>query len=219
MHTSSSRKLTLLNPLNLHFAALALLFIVNAYLLVQLVFLWQKVRSNDARAIAQQQIALETAKVGAEPLRGLDTKLADATHDADAFYTHRLPATDSEVLTELGAITKQHNVKLTRGQYLPAPVLAGTAGELTEMRIDASLSGDYRPLVQVINALERDRMFFLINGVSLSGQQTGTVNLRLSLTTYLRGHVIGDNAQGSAQSTSGEIGPQASAAAGEVSPR
>jgi hypothetical protein len=41
--------------------------------------------------------------------------------------------------------------------------------------------------VQFINALERDKMFFVIDGVTLNGQQSGTVNLRLRLTTYLRG--------------------------------
>ena len=60
------------------------------------------------------------------------------------------------------------------------------AGELTEVRIDASLSGDYRPLVEFINSLERDKMFFVIQGETLTGQQSGTVNLRLRLTTYER---------------------------------
>jgi hypothetical protein len=52
--------------------------------------------------------------------------------------------------------------------------------------MDASLSGDYRPLVLFVNGLERDKTFFLINGVTLTGQQSGTVGLRLRLTTYLR---------------------------------
>ncbi len=52
--------------------------------------------------------------------------------------------------------------------------------------MDARLSGDYRPLVEFLNALERDKSFFLIDGVGLTGQQSGTVNLRLRLTTYLR---------------------------------
>ena len=56
-----------------------------------------------------------------------------------------------------------------------------------EQRIDARLSGDYRPLMQFLNSLERDKMFFVIDGVTLTGQQSGTVNLRLRLTTYLRG--------------------------------
>jgi len=68
----------------------------------------------------------------------------------------------------------------------PVPVLAGTAGAVTEIRMDASLSGDYRPLVLFINGLERDKMFFMIQSLTLTGQQSGTVGLRLRLTTYLR---------------------------------
>jgi type IV pilus assembly protein PilO len=57
---------------------------------------------------------------------------------------------------------------------------------LTEVKMDVSVSGDYRPIVQFINALERDKVFFLINTINLTGQQTGQVNLRIRLTTYLR---------------------------------
>ena len=55
--------------------------------------------------------------------------------------------------------------------------------------MDASLSGDYRPLVLFVNSLERDKMFFLITGVTLTGQQSGTVGLRVRVTTYLRSPV------------------------------
>jgi type IV pilus assembly protein PilO len=92
-------------------------------------------------------------------------------------------------------LTKKQGVRLTRSQDIYPPVLVGSAGELTEMRIDASLSGDYRPLVQFINSLERDKMFFLIDTVTLTGQQSGTVNLRLHLKTYLRGRVAQDDTQ------------------------
>jgi hypothetical protein len=65
------------------------------------------------------------------------------------------------------------------------PVLSGDYA-LTELHMDASVSGDYRPIVEFINSLERDKMFFLVNRINLSGQQTGMVNLRIRLTTYLR---------------------------------
>jgi type IV pilus assembly protein PilO len=64
-------------------------------------------------------------------------------------------------------------------------VLSGR-DELTEESIDASVSGDYRPIVQFINAVERDKVFFVITGINLTGQQTGQVNLRIRMTTYLR---------------------------------
>jgi hypothetical protein len=64
--------------------------------------------------------------------------------------------------------------------------MAGSAGALTEVRMDASLSGDYRSLMLFINGLERDKMFFLVRSVTLTGEQGGTVGLRLGLVTYLR---------------------------------
>jgi type IV pilus assembly protein PilO len=160
-----------LSPLNLHFAGVGLLVLVNVYLLAHMAFLWQAASSNNEDAVAQQKITLKTAEVAAQPLRGLDAKLERATTEADKFYEQRLPGTVSEVLAELGALTKKQGVRLIRSQDVYAPVLLGSAGELTEMRIDAGLSGDYRPLVQFINSLERDKMFFVIDSVTLTGQQ------------------------------------------------
>jgi hypothetical protein len=89
------------------------------------------------------------------------------------------------VLSELGHLTQKSGVRLANVQYAQNPVLSG-ANALTELHMDASVSGDYRPIVEFINGLERDKMFFLVNGINLSGQQTGMVNLRIRLITYLR---------------------------------
>jgi hypothetical protein len=102
-------------------------------------------------------------------------------------------------------------VKLIRVQYAYVPVLPGTAGELTEARMDASLSGDYRPLVLFVNSLERDKMFFLITGVTLTGQQSGTVGLRVRLTTYLRSPV---GTESSEKTVAGADGAAADGGAG-----
>jgi hypothetical protein len=195
-----------LSPLNLHWAGVGLLAVVNLYLLVQMGLLWQSASNHNADAMAEQRITLRTAEIAAQPLRGLDAKLERATAEADRFYQRRLPASDSEVAAELGTLTGAQHVRLARAGYTHTPVLTGSAGELTEVRIDASLSGDYRPLVQFINTVERDKMFFVIDGVTLTGQQTGTVNLRLRLTTYLRGVVIGAEPEAAAE-TAASGGP------------
>jgi type IV pilus assembly protein PilO len=177
----------LLSPLNLHWAGVGLLALVNLYLIVQMLFLWHASSRYNASAVAQQKVDRTIAASAVLPLRGLDGKLATATAESDRFYRDRLPESDSQVAAELGALTKKTGVRLAGAQYMHAPVLSGSAGELTELRIDARLSGDYRPLMLFLNSLERDKMFFVIKGVTLTGQQTGTVNLRLRLTTYLRG--------------------------------
>jgi hypothetical protein len=177
----------LLNLLNLHFAGVAVLVLVNLYLLVHMAFAWRAANSQNAAALADQTVAMKTAEIAKRPLEGLDAKLAQTTKDADKFYKQRLPFANSQVYAELGALAKKQGVKLGRVQYAdPVLVLAGTAGAVTEARMDASLSGDYRPLVLFINGLERDKMFFMIQSVTLTGQQSGTVGLRLRLTTYLR---------------------------------
>jgi type IV pilus assembly protein PilO len=180
----------LLNLLNLHFAGVAVLGLLNLYLLVHMAITWRAANSQNAAALADQTVAMKTAEIAKKPLEGLDEKLAQATKDADRFYKQRLPFANSEVYAELGALAKKQGVKLTRVQYAdPVPVLAGTAGAVTEVRMDSSLSGDYRPLVLFINGLERDKMFFMIQNLTLTGQQSGTVGLRLRLTTYLRSPV------------------------------
>jgi len=187
------RKLATLR--NLHIAGAVVLGLVNLYLLVHMAFAWRAANGDNAQALADQTVAMKTAEIARQPLEGLDEKLAQATKDADKFSKQRLPFADSEAVAELGALAKKQGVKLTRANYAYAPVLEGTAGELTEAKMDVSLSGDYRPLVLFVNALERDKMFFLITGMTLTGQQSGTVGLRLRLTTYLRSPVGTENTE------------------------
>ena len=183
---SSDRIRALLKPLNLYYAGVALLALLNLYLLIQIGFAWNTAHSHDENALAQQRVAVKTAEIAKKPLEGLDGKLATATEQANSFYRKRLPYAYSQVAGELGALARKQDVKLTRVQYAESPVLEDGKSALTEVRMDASLSGDYRPLVLFVNGLERDKLFFLINGVTLTGQQSGTVGLRLRLTTYLR---------------------------------
>ena len=76
-------------------------------------------RSNyNADAMAQQRKELKAAGIAAEPLRGLDAKLARATEEADRFSRDRLPATDSEMVAELGELTKKAGVRLAGATYV-----------------------------------------------------------------------------------------------------
>lgn len=181
----TARARALLTAINLHYAGVVALLAVVLYMAVHLLFLSQSLKSHDADALNRQRTLLTTARLQAQPLRGLDSKITASTEDADAFYRERLPYAYSQVLAELGHLYQKSNVRLANVQYAQVPVLSG-ANALTELHMDASVSGDYRPVVEFINGLERDKTFFVINGINLSGQQTGVVNLRIHLTTYLR---------------------------------
>jgi type IV pilus assembly protein PilO len=206
------RARAVVTALNLHFAGVGILVLVNLYLLIHLGLTWSVAHSQDADALAQQRVQLKTAQIAALPLQGLDDKLVKSTKQADQFYQRRLPYAESQVLHELGALAKQDNVRLQGVQYLHSAVAED--GSLTGLQMDARLSGDYRPLVEFLNGLERDKSFFLIDGVGLTGQQSGTVNLRLRLTTYLRTPRGDEKADVVPSASAAELGTSEPGAAG-----
>jgi len=60
-------------------------------------------------------------------------------------------------------------------QYTQGP----PGSEVTEISMDAGISGTYPQIMRFVNSLERDQTFFVIRAMALAGQQSGLVNLRL----------------------------------------
>jgi hypothetical protein len=171
------------NLLNVHIAAVAVLAIANLVFLVQLGLAWHTLREDRPEQLALKQTDLRMAELQARPLRNLPERVTDSTKGAEHFYDARVPGADSAILSELGALATKAKVRMSRGQYSFAPVLR----DVTEVRMDESVSGEYADVVRFINSVERDKMFFVINGLTLTGQQGGLVNLRFKVTTYLHG--------------------------------
>lgn len=174
--------LSWLTPLNLHLLGAVLLALVTLYLTVHALVLWSRGGNAGEEAISAARSGKLAAEMSARPLRGLDGKLKLASEQADKFYKTRLPYAYSDVAEELGVLKKQYNVRLSRVQYLQS----ASANGLSEVRMDAQVTGDYSSLAHFLNALERDHSFFVISALGLSGQQTGQVNLRIQMRTYLR---------------------------------
>jgi hypothetical protein len=141
--------------------------------------------SSDARKQEIQQLTMEqrqkTKQV--EPLRGLDKKIVLANEQIDKFYNERLPNRESAINEELGKLAASNGVKITQAKYdAKEPESVG----LAPVYIEANCQGDYLQLVRFINALERNKTFFVVNNVLLGDAQGGAVKLQLKLETYLR---------------------------------
>ncbi len=171
-----------LSPVNLHMAGAVALLLLCIYFGVRLFMLSGStgVAGDEAIVVAQSRVA--AANLAAKPLRGVDGKLAASDEEAQKFYKDRLPYAYSDVATQLGALAKASNVRLSRASY----VRAASANDVTELRIDASVAGDYRSLAEFINGLERSKSFFLVENLALSGAQNGLVNLQLRIGTWIR---------------------------------
>src|ERR1700761_1311650 len=87
----TARARALLTAVNLHYAGVAALLVIVLYIAAHLLFLSQSLKEHNADALSQQRVLLTAARLQAQPLRGLDAKLAASTEDADAFYDDRLP--------------------------------------------------------------------------------------------------------------------------------
>jgi type IV pilus assembly protein PilO len=57
---------------------------------------------------------------------------------------------------------------------------------LQRVEIAAEVSGDYLQLVRFVNALERNKLFFIVDNLELENEQSGNVKLQIKLETYLR---------------------------------
>ncbi|TCK75995.1 hypothetical protein [Acidipila rosea] len=174
----------LLTIFNLHIAVLLALVIFNLVLVTRLLLAWHASGEDQSATYEQAQVTYGQLKAQMGHLTNLPAKVGAARTDADDFYSERIAPNYSTVASELDGVATSEGVRLSRAQYTPSPAIDG----LAEVRIDASLSGEYAPLMRFINGLERDKnhVFFIVDGLALSGQQGGLVNLRLRLTTYLR---------------------------------
>src|ERR1700744_5213168 len=170
-----------LTVLNLHFAVVALLVILNLGLAVRFFLAWGTLRSSGEEQLQQKQNEYRALQLEMSPLHGLPQKVALSRTDANKFYDSRFPSAYSTISSAINDLAGKNSVRLTNLAYTPTPVIGG----LAEVRMDASLSGEYAPLMHFINGLERSKTFFLISTITLTGQQGGLVNLRLRVNTYL----------------------------------
>ncbi|HJT71966.1 MAG TPA: GspMb/PilO family protein, partial [Terriglobales bacterium] len=84
---------------------------------------------------------------------------------------------------DLGRLAAETGVRIGGVKY---SVKETPLDGLQRVEVAASFSGDYLPLVRFINALERDKLFFIVDGVELGSEQNGIVALQIKVETYLR---------------------------------
>jgi type IV pilus assembly protein PilO len=175
------RFLKIFSLLNLHFFVLGLLAVLNLFLCARLFMALHTLHAAGPEQIAERQTSYRTLQLQMRPLLGLPEKVAQARGQANDFYDQRFPSAYSTISAAINDLAAKNNVRQTRLAYTQTPAIQG----LAEVRMDASLSGEYASLMHFINGLERSKTFFVIDGLTLTGQQGGLVNLRLRLTTYL----------------------------------
>jgi type IV pilus assembly protein PilO len=120
------------------------------------------------------------------PPEQVQKRVDEARQQIDNFYGERLPATMSQITESLGEVASQSGVHLLNAKY---DTTDSDLPGLQQVQIEAALSGDYLQEVKFINALERQNLFFVVNGVTLGEREGGQVQLSVTLETYLKSGV------------------------------
>lgn len=170
------------SPLTWHGVAFSVLLIVMAVLATRFALDWMAVSSGSSNALAGKQVELKAMEMQTAPLRGLDKGVAHSREQIGYFYENRIPANYSSFATRIGDLEVKSGVRVTRigySQGKPGP-------DLTEIFLDANLIADYPQIMHFVNSLERDKIFFVVRQMNLTGQQGGLVNLRLQVSTWMR---------------------------------
>lgn len=170
------------SPLTWHYAGFAVLLVLVISLSIRLGFDWAAVNTSSTDALAGKQVHLKALDLETAPLRGLDKRVDQTRDQMHAFFLKRIPANYSSISSRIGDLEVASGVRLTRVQYSqgkPGP-------DLTEITMEAGISGEYSQIMRFVNSLERDQNFFVIRAMALAGQQGGQVNLRLRVSTWLR---------------------------------
>ncbi len=179
---SSAWRERLASPLTWHFAGFAVLLAVVIAMAVRLGLDWAATNGRSTDALAGKQIELKAKDLETAPLRGLDKRVEESRSQMQTFYAKRIPPNYSSFATRIGELQVKSGVRLSRMQYTQG----APGSDLTEVSLDAGISGSYPDIMRFVNSLERDQTFFVVRAMQLAGQQGGLVNLRLRVSTWLQ---------------------------------
>ncbi|MDR3734988.1 MAG: GspMb/PilO family protein [Acidobacteriaceae bacterium] len=170
------------SPLISHGAGLAILSLLILGMFVWLCIDWSALDSTASTAMNAKEIELKILTSEMAPLRGVEKRLVETREQIDSFYAERISSNYSSIAIRVGELAVQSGVRLSQVQY--------TQGRpdtsLTEISMDAGITGGYPQIMRFVNELERDRNFFVIRAMVLTGQEGGQVSLRLRVSTWLR---------------------------------
>ena len=172
----------LTSPLTWHFAGFGVLLILAVVVGTRFFLDWSATSSSSLDAQANKQAQLKLVEMQTAPLRGLDRRIAATNSQVQDFHAKRIPASYSAIESRIDELQVKSGVRLSRLQYTQGKPESG----LTEITMDAGISGDYPQIMRFVNSLERDKTFFVIRAMALTSQQGGQVNLRLRVSTWLR---------------------------------
>jgi len=149
-------------------------------------------RSRSARQQEYQRLRMEKIEktMAAAPVMGMDQKIKTAAAQEAQFGRERLTERYSAMSEQLAQIASQSGVDVSDVKYdehLESGAKRTTPPGYDEISITIQVQGSYAQDMRFINAVERQKMFLLIDAVTFSGMKGDALTVSVHMSTYLRG--------------------------------
>jgi hypothetical protein len=164
--------------------ATAVLGLVNVALLAYLLRPGASASAQEAQEASLQQRANDL-KVEVEKWKVSNPE--KIREDLKKFDAENVPVRSSQISEQIEKVIKDTGVTAPAISY---PLVTGEKASLPgvqQIRIETTVAGDYGKVASFINKMEQAKPLFIIDKVSLTTQEGGTVTLQISFTTFLKG--------------------------------
>jgi Tfp pilus assembly protein PilO len=158
--------------------------VINLALLVYLLWPGTSHAAQQADEAALQQ---KYATLKLEVERWQASNPENTREDLKRLYAEDVPARWSQISQQIEKLLKENGVSAQSIHYVPDNDEKSALPNVQRIKIDTSVTGDYTKVAKFINAMEQNKLLFIIDKISLSGQaEGGTVTLQITFNTFLK---------------------------------
>jgi Tfp pilus assembly protein PilO len=145
-------------------------------------------RSRAARQQEFEHLRVERIEKtqASAPAQGMDQKISTARQQQATFNDERLARRYSAMSEQLSKIATEAGVGVSDVKYDEHTVEKSAPTGYDELGITIQIRGSYDQDLRFINAVERQKLFLLIDAVSFGGMQGDTLKVSVHLSTFLR---------------------------------
>ncbi|HEV8491410.1 MAG TPA: type 4a pilus biogenesis protein PilO [Candidatus Angelobacter sp.] len=170
-----------------------ILAVLGAIDLLLIVYLLLPGSSTSARTALEQSLRDQEKTLNHQvaPLKGIDKQLAQTRVDVKNFYEQKVPSEFSQISQHLVKLMQETGVTSASGIHYVQEnrSVRGDKGDLPDVQrinIDTTVTGEYAKVAKFINAMEQDKFVFIIDQISLTSQESGTISLQIKFETFLK---------------------------------
>ncbi|MHB8525736.1 MAG: hypothetical protein ACYC92_05985 [Candidatus Acidiferrales bacterium] len=141
-----------------------------------------------SQALERNRLAQKEKLLAADVAKGhaIEQHLPNVGEECDTFYQRNLLQASSgysTVISDIGQMAKSAGVQISGVGFHETAV---KDRGLSEVQMTAAVQGDYQSLIRLINNLEHSPHFYVLDGLTLASESSGSIKLNVTLRTYFR---------------------------------